>query len=82
MGFLDAMEWGMEVVDGYAINVWSCRAALSRWQGNRLVAAANWEELEQEACDVLEKLGGAVNISGIYPCSVELALKGVWEEEQ
>jgi hypothetical protein len=82
MGFLAAMEWGMELVDGYAINVWNCRAMLSRWEGHRLVAATNWEEIEDDAVQAVESLGGAVNMSGIYPCPVELAMKGVWEEQR
>ncbi len=80
MDFLASLEWGLEVAAGYVINVWNCRAAVSRYQGNRLVSADNWEELEEEATEALEALGGAINWSGQYPCPLELAKRGKWDE--
>ncbi|NPV08058.1 MAG: hypothetical protein HPY83_08860 [Anaerolineae bacterium] len=67
---------------GYVINVWNCRAAVGRWEGNVLKEALNWEELEEEAIEAIEELGGAVNMSSLYPCPAELAERGVWDEPE
>jgi len=79
MDFLGTLLWGVEVASGYAIDVWNCRARLSRWQGDTLLEAENWRELEDEAIEAIEAFGGAVNLSGLYPCPAELAEKGVWQ---
>lgn len=66
------------------INVWSMRAAVSKWffsqvdGGYSLEQASNWQELEQEAIDAIDEQGGSVNISGQYRCPVELAEKAVF----
>jgi len=70
---------------GYTISVWNCRAAVSRIvnHGNgtwSYVEADNWEELEDDAIEAVEDFGGAINVSGQYPCPSELAERGVWSE--
>lgn len=80
MDFLASVLWGREVAAGYALDVWNCRVAVSRWQGNTLVRVDNWQELEAEAIEALEALGGGYNMSGQYPCPLELAERGVWHE--
>jgi hypothetical protein len=59
------------------ISVWNCRASVCRLV--RLDAGywtyefcQNWEELEDRAIREVEAQGGAVNISGLYPCPADL----------
>jgi len=77
---LASVEWGTGIAAGYAIDVWNCRATVSRWQDGVLVEAANWRALEDEAVQAVARVGGAVNMSGQYPCPVELADKARWDE--
>jgi hypothetical protein len=72
---------------GHCISVWNCRAVVSRRRDHAdgtwsFVPCANWEELEEEALEAVEAVGGAMNLSGLYPCPPELAEKGIWEEQQ
>lgn len=59
------------------INVGDCRAQVSVWkrEGSAfwLEPAQNADELEDAATAEIEALGGHITLSGIYPCSVELA---------
>ena len=68
---------------GVAINAANCYAYVSRWQrvgaGFQLVPASNWEELQEQAEQEIERLGGHVTMSAIYPCSPELAAAATWE---
>jgi len=71
---------GSEIV----IAVSGLRAAVSRrvdlahgWTYER---AANWEALEDEAIDEVLDFGGLLAISGLYPCSPELAEKAIWQK--
>jgi len=62
----------------YCVSVRDCRAVVcarvdigeTSWA---YVPADNWEELESDAIAWIEALGAAVNMSGLYPCPVELA---------
>jgi len=45
-------------------------------------AAVNWQELEERAAAAVEADGGAINISGQYPCPAELAEAAVWDGEE
>jgi hypothetical protein len=70
----------------YAISVWNCRAAVCRradlapgtWTYQE---ATNWEDLEEEAIALVEAAGGAVNMSGLYPCPLNLAEKAIFQED-
>jgi len=64
----------------FCISVVNCRAVVSRWSGNELTPADNWEELEDDAISVVQDVGGAINLSGLYPCPPELAQRGVWQQ--
>jgi hypothetical protein len=69
------------------ISVWNCRAQVARrvdlgpneWTYE---SAANWEELELDAILAVEDLGGAVNISGLYPCPVGLAERARFDNDE
>jgi len=68
------------------IKVWNCRAAISRRVdlangGWTYEAAENWEDLEAAAIEAIEAAGGAVNMSGLYPCPPELAERACWKEQ-
>ncbi len=82
MDFPASIHWGPKAASGYAINVCNRHAAVSRWEEGCLVAASNWRALEDEAAQVVEALGGAINMSGQYPCPVELADKARWDEAE
>jgi len=74
-------EWRVRHINSYFCPTPAfIRFVLRRYQGNRLVSADNWEELEEEATEALEALGGAINWSGQYPCPLELAKRGKWDE--
>jgi len=66
----------------YVINVSNCRAAVSRKEltasGYRIRHADNWQDLERAAQKAIEKQGGAINISGIYPCPDNLARRATF----
>lgn len=67
------------------INVWNCRAAVSRFvpqsDGSlRLEAAANWQDLEDEAITAVREQGGGINISGHYYCPPELVRRARWQQ--
>jgi hypothetical protein len=69
----------------YAVSVWDGRAAVARRRdlpdgGCSYELAANWEELEDAAVALVEDQGGALNWSGLYACSAELAERARWEE--
>ena len=67
------------------ISVWNCRAAVSRYEeaesGLTLVPASNYEELEDQAEQEVYDQGGAVNLSGHYSCSRNLASKATFPKE-
>lgn len=55
------------------------------FMAERFTRAQNWEELELEAeKEVLavDATGAQINMYGLYPCSDELANRGIWAEEQ
>lgn len=65
------------------VDVWNCRAAVARYVavvggGISSQLADNWEDLEPTAVDAIEDFGGAVNVSGHYPCPADLAALAVW----
>lgn len=69
----------------YVVSVWNCRAAVCRRRDRAdgswtYEPATNWEDLEPEALEVVEAQGGAVNLSGLYPCPLDLAERGEWPE--
>lgn len=74
------MYW---TIQGWVINVWNCRAQVGLWlpREGKFIPAQNWEELEAEAIEAVEGLGGARNLSGIYICPASLAEKAVVDEE-
>jgi hypothetical protein len=43
-------------------------------------AAVNWHELEEAAATAVAQQGGAINISGQYPCPAELVETAVWDK--
>ena len=59
------------------IDVRDCAAYVSIWRRNDsafwLEAAQNADQLEDAATSEVEQLGGYITLSGIYPCSAELA---------
>jgi len=63
------------------IYVDSCRAIVARHRADRIEFATNWEELERDAEEEVWKAGGAINLSGWYPCSRELARRARWPKE-
>ena len=70
--------------DGVFIYVFSRRAQVARYQdvGGGAVtvrAASNWEELEDEAVEVVEAQGGALTVTGYYRCDANLAGRAIWE---
>ncbi len=79
-------DWAEGGTMSYVISVWNCRAVVSKrviheggtWS---YLEADNWEELEDEAIEAVEDFGGAINVSGLYPCPLDLAEKGRWIEE-
>lgn len=71
---------------GVVIDVRNCEAYVSRWERQgaafQLVEATNWEELEGAATDEVSAVGGYITMSGIYPCSAELAAQAQWTAQQ
>lgn len=71
--------------EGIVIDVRNCEAYVSRWErvgaAFQLVEAANWFELSDSAADEVSAVGGYITMSGIYPCSAELAAKANWRSE-
>lgn len=71
----------------YLINVWNCRAAVARreWsavdQGYLVVPSKNWTLLEDAAIQAIDDVGGAINLSGQYPCPLALAEQGRWDDQ-
>ena len=65
------------------IGVWNCHAYVGRYgnteDGLTIFPATNWEALEDEATEFVEFQGGAINISGIYVCTAQLAEKARFE---
>jgi hypothetical protein len=62
------------------ISVWNCRAAVSRYEARPgdvivVVEATNWQDLEDEASAEVEAQGGAINFSGHYTSSYQLAAR-------
>lgn len=64
------------------ISVANMRSVVSRQHprgnGFDLEAAANWEDLEDEAVQAVLQAGGGVNLSGLYPCPPDLAERARW----
>jgi len=62
--------------------VWNCRAAVSQYVRNdggiSVQEASNWQDLEDQAEQEVYDQGGAVNLSGHYPCSRNLASKATF----
>lgn len=71
--------------EGTVIDVRDCVAYVSRWERQgaafRLVEAANWDELEDAAAVEVSAVGGYITMSGIYPCSAELAAQAQWTQQ-
>lgn len=70
----------------YVIDVANCRAIVSRrvdgqWGLLEYSAAVNWQELEKMAVTAVTEQGGAINVSGQYPCPAELVAVAVWDED-
>ncbi len=69
--------------EGIVIDVRDCVAYVSRWErvgaAFQLVEAYNSYELLDAASDEVSAVGGYITMSGIYPCSAELAAKGEWK---
>ena len=67
----------------FVICVSNTRATVSRQHprgnGFDLEAAANWEDLEDEAVQAVLQAGGGINLSGLYPCPSELAERATWK---
>ena len=65
------------------ISVANLRATVSRQHprgnGYDLEAAANWEDLEDEAVQAVLLSGGGINLSGLYPCPPDLAERARWK---
>ena len=70
--------------EGIVIDVRDCVAYVSRWQrvgaAFQLVEAANWNHLEASAEKEISALGGHVTMSGIYPCTPDLAKQATWTD--
>ncbi len=47
--------------------------------GWQYVPADNWQDLAEQALAEVRRLGGAMNLSGLYRCPPELAELGRWE---
>ena len=66
------------------ISVANMRATVSRQHprgdGYDLEAAANWENLEDEAVQAVLQVGGGINLSGLYPCPADLAERATWKQ--
>ena len=64
------------------ISVANMRSVVSRQHprgnGYDLEAAANWEDLEDEAVQAVLQAGGGINLSSLYPCPPELAERARW----
>jgi len=71
-------EFIIDVVNGRAIVSKKMDAGIDLLQ---YTAAANWHEIEQAAIEEVLAQGGAINISGQYNCSKELANAAVWDDE-
>jgi len=70
----------------YAIDVANGRAIVSQRVPNQVgllqySAAVNWHDLEARAVTAVEAAGGAINMSGQYPCPAELVDAAVWDNE-
>jgi len=72
----------------YGISVYNCRAAVVR-RGREVrngsyyyyyEPASNWEELEEDAIEVVEAQGGALNWSGLYYCTSDLVQRARWPQ--
>lgn len=68
----------------YIIDVVNCRAIVSKYVNAgvgllQYTAAANWEELEEQAIMAVIEQGGAINLSGWYRCPAELVAAAVWD---
>ena len=65
------------------ISVANMRSVVSRQHprgdGFDLEAAANWEDLEDEAVQAVLQAGGGINLSGLYPCPPDLAERARWK---
>jgi hypothetical protein len=66
----------MELDSEYYISVANCRAVVCRKRvlGTTVVLepVSNWQELENEAWRAVRSMGGAMNISAVYPAPPEL----------
>jgi hypothetical protein len=71
--------------EGIVIDVRDCRAYVSQWVRNvasfQLQPASNWLALEDDAAAEVAAVGGYISMSGIYPCSLELARRAEWPAE-
>lgn len=65
------------------ISVSNTRATVSRQHPRGddfdLEAAANWEDLEDDAVQAVLQVGGGINLSGLYPCPPDLAERTTWK---
>ncbi len=70
--------------EGIVIDVRDCVAYVSRWErvgaAFQLVEASNWNELDDAAADEVSAVGGYVTMSGIYPCTPQLAAQAQWSD--
>jgi len=67
------------------IDVRNARAYVSRKRGTETSwthePCANWQQLEAMATAEIEQQGGWITMSGIYPCSSDLAALALWAED-
>lgn len=72
--------------EGIVIDVRNATAYVSRWQRQgaafNLVPAYNWQGLQDQAEQQVSDLGGSITMSGIYPCSPELAAQGIFDDSR
>jgi hypothetical protein len=70
-------EYVIDVVNGRCI---VSRRVDGQWGLLSYSAAINWHELEEAAATAVAQQGGAINISGQYPCPAELVETAVWDK--
>ena len=73
------------VVGRVFIDVWNCRAVVSRYEahpsgGITWAPAANADDLAEAAADAVEAAGGWLTASGHYPCPDDLAERAVFDD--
>lgn len=76
----------IEVSEAYTYAGMNTRCFVSQWirrgAAFHLQHARNYKDLQEEAEKEVKNLGGSCDISGIYPCSEDLAAKADWSLEK